>query len=207
MDRVSCVTCNLHITLHAHQVPANKKLVDKHVCKDLVIYDSNTPDQNPFHELIPFAKEHKVLFHAVLAISALHLSNVTQRERKIRPILESLSLSNLNSRLTKPLSTSQPDNTLPAVYQHALLAKQKALRLLYLALEDPKMTAIMKLASVFLFITLELIDSGKDDWRPHVEGARMLIQSLDLSGNVGAPSTEYFRDCLVSNCLVYVIYH
>jgi hypothetical protein len=174
--------------------------VDKYVCRDLVIYD-DTPDQNPFHELIPFVKENKALFHIILSTSALHLCNLTQRQSN--KISTSRHSANQKTGLAKSTYTSQLGNGPPVLYQHALVAKQEALRLLYLALTDPIETSgIMTLASVLLFINLELIDSGKNGWRPHVEGARRLTESLECLRNVQTNSTNSLRDCMISNCLV-----
>jgi len=78
------------------------------------------------------------------------------------------------------------------------LQNKKTLQLLYLELEDSSKTnGIVNLASVLLFINLELIDSGGNDWRPHVEGAGMLINGFQLPQTVQTFSTDSFRDCLV----------
>jgi len=87
-----------------------------------VIYDEKV-NQNPFRELIPLTKEYGVLFHAILATSALHLSNVIQRQHEIKPA--QMSLSNLDTILTKAANVIQNKKAPPLSYQHALLAKQK----------------------------------------------------------------------------------
>jgi hypothetical protein len=165
-----------------------------------VIYD-DAPNQNPFHELIPFAKEHKALFQIILSTSALHLCNVTRRQKDAMPT--SKDSRSQKTGLATATCTTQLKNSPPVFYQRALIAKQEALRLLYLALTEPiETTGIMTLASVLLFINLELIDSGKNDWRPHVEGARRLADNLECLRNVPATSTNSLRDCMISNCLV-----
>lgn len=61
------------------------------------------------------------------------------------------------------------------------------------------------LAVVLLFIEFELIDSGRDNWRYHVDGARTMIETL-CQPKISAQTTmSPLRSCLVSNCLVYVI--
>ena len=90
----------------------------------------------------------------------------------------------------------------------ALTSKQIALRLLRQALKDMQSIDMdIILASMLLFIEFELIDSGKDDWRLHMNGARSLIDSLPLSYDMNTSGMSPMRICLVSNCLVYVCLH
>ncbi|GKU13010.1 unnamed protein product, partial [Fusarium langsethiae] len=51
------------------------------VCKDLVVRD--TPESNPFRELIPLTRKHPLLFQVLIATSAIHWSNVFRRVTKI----------------------------------------------------------------------------------------------------------------------------
>lgn len=172
--------------------------VDTHVCKDLVIYDK--PYQNHYRDLLPFTREYKSLLHVILATSALHFSNALERHHTI-------STAELSSDLAVTEKSSGSINPLVAspqgVYHYALIAKQRALRLLSLELRDPTQTNIMvTLACVLLFIDLELIDSGKNNWRPHVEGSRMLMEHLASVQDIRAVPTGFLMDSLISGCLV-----
>lgn len=174
--------------------------VASHVCKDLVIYD--IPYCNPFRDLIPLTRGYSILFNVILAISALHLSNALQRSVLTRsssgPLLHATALNETKCMFMSSISVSSE-------YKDALISKQSALRLLRQALEDtPSVDMDIILASVLLFIEFELIDSGKDDWRLHVNGARRLIDSLPSSSDVDLSNMNAMRSCWVSNCLVYV---
>ncbi|KAI9729240.1 MAG: hypothetical protein M1834_007032 [Cirrosporium novae-zelandiae] len=172
------------------------------VCKDLVIYD--IPNHNPLRDLIPLTKQHAVLLHIIIANSALRLSNIFQRSM-LTGVIPSFSPHSHPSTPTHyaPLNLSIRQSSNP--YKDALIAKQHALRLLNFALHDMHSVDIdVALASVLL-IEFELIDSGKDDWRFHINGARRLIDYLGESYRVEGSTMNPLRSCLVSNCVVYDI--
>ncbi|KAG7108936.1 Acriflavine sensitivity control protein acr-2 like [Verticillium longisporum] len=83
------------------------------VCKDLVLYD--TPQHNPFRDLVPMAYQKPILFQAITATSALRMSNATRSP---------------SSRSIGPCLASRPK-----ILHDALSAKQQALLLLKSALE------------------------------------------------------------------------
>ena len=177
--------------------------VASHVCKELVIYD--VPPHNPFRDLIPLTREHPTLFHVIVANSALRISNALQRPILTRPSsLPLLQSPTSNESSCIPVSSMHVSSE----YKDALSSKQIALRLLRQALENRQSIDLdIVLASVLLFIEFELIDSGKNDWRLHMNGARTLIDSLPSSYDMDPSSMSPMRICLVSNCLVYVCLH
>jgi hypothetical protein len=157
-------------------------LVASHVCKDLVLYD--VPKHNPFRELIPLTHHHPVLLQIIIANSALHMSNASQK---------SLVLS------TK-CATRQPES-----YQDALVAKQRALCLLNSALSSiASVNVDVTLAVVLLFIDFELLDTGQENWKHHINGARTIIETLCASSLSTQKEMSPLRSSLISNCLVYV---
>jgi hypothetical protein len=87
------------------------------------------------------------------------------------------------------------------------MAKCRALQLLREALtqvdKDPDVDSI--LATVLMFVQLELIDSGQDSWKAHLDGARKILEMLNLSSrsNITVEMTG-LRKCLLANLLVYV---
>ncbi len=172
--------------------------VANEVCKDLVIYD--VPNHNPFYDLIPLTKQHEVLLHIIIANSALHMSNASQQL-----LISDTTAFPLKYCPNKLGSTSLGSSTIqrPKLYQDALTAKQRALRLLNSALNDMASADIdVTLAAVLLFIEFELIDSGKDNWRSHINGARTLIDMLGGSNESARTTMSPLRSCLISNCLV-----
>lgn len=65
-------------------------------------------------------------------------------------------------------------------------------------------TIDITLAVVLLFIEFELIDSGRDNWRYRINGARTIIETLCRSHVSTQTAMSPLRSCLISNCLVYV---
>jgi hypothetical protein len=172
--------------------------VASEVCKDLVIYD--VPKHNPFYDLIPLTKQHEILLHIIIANSALHMSNASQKllisDTTAFPVQYCP-----NTLGSSSFSTIQR----PKSYRDALVAKQRALHLLNSALNDmPPADIDVTLAVVLLFIEFELIDSGKDNWRWHINGARTIIDILCGSNKLAHTAMSSLRSCLISNCLVYV---
>jgi hypothetical protein len=163
-------------------------VVASDVCRDLVLYD--IPKHNPFRQLIPLAHQHPILLQIIIANSALHMSNACQKSFL--------------------LGSSSPDSSssvkqLPDSYNDALAAKQKALYLLQSALTSIASVDVdVTLAVVLLFIEFELIDSGRDNWRYHINGARTIIETLCGSNITTQTDMSPLRSCLISNCLVYV---
>jgi Fungal specific transcription factor domain len=174
--------------------------VASEVCKDLVIYD--VPKHNPFYDLIPLTKQHEVLLHIIIANSALHMSNASQKL-----LISDMTAFPVQYRPNTLDSTSSSSSIIqrPKSYRDALAAKQRALHLLNSALNDmPSADIDVTLAVVLLFIEFELIDSGKDNWRRHVNGARTIIDILLGSNKLAHTAMSSLRSCLISNCLVYV---
>ncbi|WYZ41162.1 hypothetical protein EsH8_V_000057 [Colletotrichum jinshuiense] len=148
------------------------------VCRDLVSWD--LPDRNPFRSLIPLTKAHPLLQHIIVAASAAHMSNLSRA-------LSSDPESDLNAR--KALTD-------------ALVAKHKALRLLSAALQDiGGIGGDVVLASVLFFVNVELIESGRDGWKPHLEGAGRIMACLSPVGTADAA----LRDYVMSDCFIYYI--
>jgi len=62
----------------------------------------------------------------------------------------------------------------------------------------------MILAVILLFVEFELLNSGREDWIHHIDGARKIIKKLCGSNVIPARTISPLRRCLVSNCLVYM---
>lgn len=62
-------------------------------------------------------------------------------------------------------------------YTHSLVYKLSALRQLREALQDPqRQNEDSTIASVLLFVWLDVLESGKDTWRFHMEGLKKLVR-------------------------------
>ncbi|KAL4919014.1 fungal-specific transcription factor domain-containing protein [Aspergillus aurantiobrunneus] len=121
------------------------------ICQLFIVYDS---ENNPFRSLIPLALSDSVLLDAVIALAARHRANLEQ-----------------------PFSTTGEDNTTTSVD-----APREALRFKYRAIQGLSQSVNSKppyrdatVASVFLLVFLDLLESGCDRWNYHLEGAKSLM--------------------------------
>ncbi|KAG4434436.1 hypothetical protein IFR05_010076 [Cadophora sp. M221] len=173
------------------------------VCRDLVLYDD--AQSNAFRQLIPLSNKYPILLQVIIANSALHLSNAYQKS--LHPIKPARS----------PLYPTGTEELIGAdsigariqqfrAYKDSLLAKQRSLHLLRSALSDIAAADIdVTLAVVLLLIECELIDSGRNNWRFHVSGARTIMKRLCLSGLSNKTPLSPLRRNLISNCIVFDI--
>lgn len=148
------------------------------------------PESNPFRTLVPLTKASPLLQHVIVAASAAHMSNLQ------RPPLAP-SASNAGT-LIYPGSAEASRRALI----DALVAKQKALRLLSCAVQDiDAVGSDVVLASVLFLINVELIESGKHGWKAHLEGAGRILTCIQPADG----SNEALRDYIVSDCVIYHI--
>lgn len=173
------------------------------VCKDLVLYD--TSQHNQFRNLMPLIHEHPILLDIMVANAALHMTN---RGMRSSPLFSS---DNQTISLSGTLSLQPSKGSeihLPESHHHALAAKQRALHRLQSTLATTTaLDSDVALAVVLLFIEFELIASGRNDWKHHVNGARAMINELYERSKQGSMNEMTpLRRCLISNCLVYVVY-
>ena len=195
------VYCELLSLSYLILIPTNiRDIVASHVCKDLVLYD--TPKHNRFRDLIPLTHQHPVLFQIIIANSALHMSNACQKS--LISGATAFPLRHCPNLLGSPCSSSSAVQQ-PVYYNDALAAKQRALYLLRSALTNLATVDIdVILAVVLLFVEFELIDSGRDNWRYHINGARAIIEAL-CGSNISLQIVESpLRSFLIANWVVFV---
>lgn len=144
---------------------------------DLISDDA--PGRNPFRNLIPLTQAHSLLQEVVVAFAASHMHS---QSRFMLP----------------PTSWVSEDQSSPFL-RDALLAKQGALRMMSTALKsvDSVNSDVTLTASLFL-LNLEMLESGKKSWRPHLEGAGRIMSLMHR-----APVARgTLRDYLMSDCLM-----
>jgi len=125
------------------------------ICKLFIVYDS---DKNPFRSLIALGMKDLVLLKALLAMAARHHVNAGQPFHQL-------------GNLTSP--------RLISANRDALLFKHQAMEALSHSLRDRNLAnQDTTVASVFLLIFLDLLESGSDGWNFHLEGAKSLIASI-----------------------------
>ncbi|RKK16143.1 hypothetical protein BFJ66_g2011 [Fusarium oxysporum f. sp. cepae] len=152
---------------------------DARLSRDFVAYD--VPD-NPFRNLLKFTQAHPLLRQVIIAASATHMYN------RSRPWLSSDSLE-------RGLG---PRNLL----MDALEAKHQVLRMLPSALQSiESIGGDIVLAAILFLINVELIESGKHNWKAHFDGAGKIMKLLGPVSDVD----ESLRDYIVSDCFIYYI--
>jgi hypothetical protein len=141
------------------------------LCADMVAYD--IPGQNPWRDLVPATASFPFLLQIMVANSALHVYNISRGDPADYPDQQEL----FRARDSRLLPYTTPRSK---YYQDALLAKQEALSMLgqFITLVDASNFDLV-LAAILLFVNYDLIESGKDQWKPHIEGARKMIGLLD----------------------------
>ncbi|OQD78512.1 hypothetical protein PENDEC_c001G00818 [Penicillium decumbens] len=128
---------------------------NERICKLFIVYDS---DKNPFRSLIALGMKDLVLLKALLAMAARHHVNAGQPFHQL-------------GNLTSP--------RLISANRDALLFKHQAMEALSHSLRDRNLAnQDTTVASVFLLIFLDLLESGSDGWNFHLEGAKSLIASI-----------------------------
>jgi hypothetical protein len=168
------------------------------VCQDLVARD--TPDSNPFRELIPLTNKHPLLLQILIATSAIHWANI------FRPITAiPTGLTDPGGYLTLLRST---DLVSRGALIDALTAKQKAMGHLREVLDtlDPAGSEVA-LAAMHFFVRFDLLDMEKEggsSWRSHLDGAASIMALLTPNRGTSASSTM-LRDAVIADCFMYVI--
>lgn len=155
----------------------------------------DTPEGNPFRELLPLTRKHPLLLQILVATSAIHWSNI------FRPF------TTIPTDLTDPgrylsLLRSKDLVTRQALID-ALTAKQKAMTHLREVLDtlDPAGSEVA-LAAMPFFIKFDLIDlerSNGQGWRAHLEGATTIMALLSPESN---SASRMLRDRVISDCFM-----
>ncbi|KAL5115640.1 hypothetical protein ACEQ8H_006439 [Pleosporales sp. CAS-2024a] len=169
------------------------------MCDVMVVYD--TPGQNPIRDLIPATAAHPLLLHVMVANSAFHVFNLSRNPMGPSAYqADSISAVSSGSQIM-PF----PGASLESSYKDALVAKQQALSLLArnVATVDPSNIDLI-LVTILLFVNYALVESGRDKWRVHMEGAWQLIRLLGEPEYLQKPMSR-LRLTILSDFLVFYI--
>lgn len=132
-------------------------LDNERICQLFIVYDS---DKNPFRSLISLGLNDPILLKAVLALAARHHANTGQ------------CFDQTNSSMQPMLVNANRD---------ALLYKHQAVESLSRSLSQKHLhKGDSTVASIFLLIFLDLLESGSDGWNFHLEGAKKMIDATYL---------------------------
>jgi hypothetical protein len=126
------------------------------------------PGQNPYRDLMALVGTSPLLLKTIVAVSARDFANFNNNSSSLLD-WSALPLESSN----KLQSTSR---------YHALSYKQSALAQLRNDLEKTSgVNHHVLFAAISLLIFIEVLESGKDAWRVHLEGAKQLIQMKEIS--------------------------
>ncbi|KAJ4267020.1 hypothetical protein NW762_003118 [Fusarium torreyae] len=120
----------------------------------------------------------------MVTAAALHMSNV------LRPSSDRWlgNPQNMNKDDWTPSRRAMGD---------ALVAKQKALYLFRMALQDLDASGSdMVLTAAMLLVTADMIDSGKHGSKTHLDGIGWLLSNVQPTTSVG----EKLKDFVISDC-------
>lgn len=168
------------------------------LCESLVVYD--VPGQNPMRDLIPATKRHPVLLEIILATSAFHMYNMSRD-----PLTQSSYQQTQELALAAHEQAVSPfSGSLQLYYRDALSAKQKALSLLAKSVASVDNSNIdLILVVVLFFINYDLIESGRDNWKVHMEGAKQIVDLLGTPRFLQRPMSR-LRLHVLADFVVYV---
>jgi hypothetical protein len=169
------------------------------LCDVMVVYDM--PGQNPIRDLIPAVSAYPSLLHVMVANSAFHVYNISRN-----PMSQSMYQADSTASGTVGLPvTSYAEGPLKSSYRDALVAKQQALSLLAKGIVTVDETNIdFVLVTILLFVNYALVESGRDKWRVHMDGAWRLIRLLGEPPYLQNPMSR-LRLTILSDFLVFYI--
>ncbi|KAH8598856.1 fungal-specific transcription factor domain-containing protein [Bisporella sp. PMI_857] len=169
-----------YLNYYAHKLSTEAVLID-------------FPGQNPYKDLMALIGTSPLLLKTILAVSARDFTNFKTYSDSL------LAWSSLPSENNSSLQS-------PSKY-HALSFKQSALTQLRNDLQQtPTLDHHVLFACISLFVFIEVLESGKDAWRVHLEGAKQLVQLREKTsqdnhsviGNVAPNLNSFFFDSCIT---------
>lgn len=154
--------------------------VAQKLCAEAVLHD--LPGQNPFRDLMSTIGSSPLLVKSMLAAAARHITNYTNYTTTFSP-----SWSAITSASVQDLQMSNSSK------YHAYYYKQIALAQLRKDLESNTGSGIENdiiVASISLFIWIDLLEAGKNTWRIHLEGMKRLVGLKESPSLPTTPSTS-----------------
>lgn len=166
------------------------------LCADIVACDGPS---NPMRDLVAATSSYPFLLQILVAGSALHVFNLSGD-----PVIPS-SVQVQEEEASDPNTVKIYKVPNQKFYRDALAAKQEALKLLAQSITVVNESSFdFILTTVLMFINYDLVESGTDQWKVHMEGARRIISLLG-SPPYQAHTMSSLRTFLLSDFLVYHI--
>jgi hypothetical protein len=169
------------------------------MCDVMVVYD--VPGQNPIRDLIPATSAYPLLLQIMVANSAFHVFNISRN-----PMGQSTYQADSSSGvISYDQATIYSSGPLKSSYKDALVAKQQALSLLAQGVVTVDSSNIdLILVTILLFVNYALVESGRDKWKVHMDGALKLIRLLGEPPYLQKPMSR-LRQTILSDFLVFYI--
>ncbi|KAF1941778.1 hypothetical protein EJ02DRAFT_192097 [Clathrospora elynae] len=169
------------------------------LCEVMVVYD--IPGQNPIRDLIPATSAYPLLLQIIVANSAFHVFNISRN-----PMGQSACQGDESPPVTAYYqAVSRFGGPLKSSYRDALVAKQQALSLLAQSVASVNASNIdLILITILLFVNYALVESGRDKWKVHMDGALNLIKLLGEPPYLQRPMSR-LRQTILSDFLVFHI--
>lgn len=169
------------------------------LCEVMVVYDM--PGQNPIRDLIPATSAYPLLLHVIIANSAFHVFNISRN-----PMGQSAYQGQQSPTVTAYYqAVSRFGGPLKSSYRDALVAKQQALSLLAQNVASVNESNIdLILVTILMFVNYALVESGRDKWKVHMDGALKLFKLLGQPPYLQRPMSR-LRQTILSDFLVFYI--
>ncbi|KAH7068360.1 fungal-specific transcription factor domain-containing protein [Paraphoma chrysanthemicola] len=169
------------------------------LCDVMVVYD--VPGQNPIRDLIPATSAYPLLLHIMVANSAFHVFNIARNPMG----QSSYQTDSQTGEKAYHQAATAFGGPLKSSYKDALVAKQNALTLLAqnIAMVDENNIDLI-LVTILLFVNYALVESGRDKWKVHMDGAHQLIMLLGEPPYLQKPMSR-LRQTILSDFLVFYI--
>lgn len=169
------------------------------MCANFVLY--NIPSANFFQNMIHLASESELLRQLLVASSALFIYRMFQapnvKASHANTLMHAAGEAGMQDAWKRPLWHPFGDP-----YRDALVAKQRALRLLYKAIEDQDTPADILFKCTILFINFELMHSGANESHVHLRGARKMLEFCRVSADAKTYALKGFRNGVVFDYLM-----
>lgn len=153
--------------------------VDQYCSVESVLYDSNAT--NPFREFMRLIPSSSTLLHTIISVAALHQARRKIECRSIKfqqlsDVENGAVPRELGCAMITPEQLSAIDDALTHK-QHALKHMQKEL----ISLDSCNIDGTI--ASILLLVWQDLMDSGKESWKYHLDALNGIVQTRICSPN------------------------
>jgi hypothetical protein len=177
-----------------------------HVSNEMVLY--NTLQNNLAQHLMTLSAQEPAVLNLVVAIAATHCHNRMLALKGLPEVYEHGERELVHTPAILPegsVDAIGDSATHTRLTKDALLAKERALCHFRQQLTSRAFAnAESFLATVLLFIELDLIEIGVNSWKSHVGGGRDFVKQLVNAGILGSEHLSSISWTVLNNLILYV---